>query len=142
VGFFEPPVASLGGAGEAARFMPEQLGLYEILRQRGAVHDNQRRRPAGRQMVKTFGDQFLAGAALPDDEHRPVQRRGAARPLDRVEKCQALADELFRSLHLAPTVGGKSHHLARFFTPPSTAKTLKFRNFAVFTNMARLLYCR
>ena len=50
-------------------------------------------------MVKTFGDQFLAGAALADDEHWPVQGRGAARALDRVEERQALTDELLRPLH-------------------------------------------
>src|SRR4051794_40846434 len=91
-------------------------------------------------MVQTFGNQFLARAALTDDEHWPVQRRSSACALDRVEKRQALADELFRSLHaLSPTVGGKSHHLARFFALFRTSKTLKFRNFAVSANVARLL---
>src|SRR3954447_3827039 len=93
-------------------------------------------------MVQTFGDQFLAGPALADDEHRPVQRRCPACALDCVEKREALADELFRSLHLAPTVGGKSHLLARFFAPLSTSKTVKFRNFTVFAGLARLLYGR
>ena len=89
VGFLEPAVAGLGGAGEAARLMPEQFGLDQIFGKRGAVHRHQRPRPARRQMVEPLGDQFLARAALADDQHRAVERRGAARPLDRVEKGQA-----------------------------------------------------
>ena len=44
--------------------------------------------------MQSLGDQFLAGAALADDEHRPVERRGAARALDRIEEWKALPDEL------------------------------------------------
>ena len=90
--------------------------------------------------METFGDQLLAGAALADDEHWPVERRSAARPLDRVEEGQALADELFRPLHNWPTVGGKSHHLARIFTAFSLAKLRISRKFGVSEKMARLLY--
>jgi hypothetical protein len=50
-------------------------------------------------MVKALGDQLLAGATLADHQHRPVKRRGAARPLDRVEKGQALANELIGPFH-------------------------------------------
>src|SRR4051794_26984567 len=50
-------------------------------------------------MVQPLGDQLLAGAALTDDEHRPVERRGAARPLDRIEKGGGLADQLGVAIH-------------------------------------------
>ena len=50
--------------------------------------------------MKTFGDQLLASPSFADDEHRPVERRGAARALDRIEKRKALADELVRPLHV------------------------------------------
>ena len=71
-------------------------------------------------MVKPLSDQFLAGAAVADDEHRAVKRRGTAGSLDRIEEGQALPDKLIRSLHglnskIRPTVGGKSHHLASIF---------------------------
>ena len=110
IGLLEPAVAGLGRAGEAARLVAEQLRLDQIFRQRRAVHHDQRPRPAGRQMVEPLGDQLLAGAALADDQHRPVERRGAARPLDRVEERKALPDELIRplqdpSLQMWPTVG-------------------------------------
>jgi hypothetical protein len=95
--------------------------------------------------VETLGDQFLAGAPFPDDEHGAIERRGAAPALDRVEERQALADELLCSFHLrsiriCPTVGGKSHHLARIFIRLRLAKSTKFREFALSLKLARLLY--
>jgi hypothetical protein len=53
-------------------------------------------------MVKTLGDQLLARSPLSDHEHRAIERRGSARPLDRIEERQALADELFRPLQDLP----------------------------------------
>src|SRR6185437_12057526 len=79
--------------------MAEQLGFDEVFRQGGAVHDDQRARPARRQMVETFGNQLLARSALADHEHRAVERCSTARALDCVEKRQALPDELVRPLH-------------------------------------------
>ena len=88
-----PPLASskrpgpgLGGAGECAGLVAEQFRLDQGLGQSGAIHDDQRPVPARGQMMQAFGDQLLAGAALADDEHRPVERRGAAGALDRVEE--------------------------------------------------------
>ena len=52
------------------------------------------------QVVKALGDQFLAGAALADHQDRTIERRGAARALDRVEEGQALPDELICPLHV------------------------------------------
>ena len=101
VRLLEAAVACLGRAGEASGLVTEQLRLDQILRQRGAVHDNQRAGPSGRQVVQTLGDQLLAGAALADHEHRSVERRGAARALDRVEEREALADELVRAFQLS-----------------------------------------
>ena len=46
VGFLEPAVASLRGAGEASRLMAEQLCFDQVFRQGGAVHDDQRPGPA------------------------------------------------------------------------------------------------
>ncbi len=39
--------------------------------------------------MEAFGDQFLAGPTLPDDQDRPSHRRGAAGPLPRIEKREA-----------------------------------------------------
>jgi hypothetical protein len=37
-------------------------------------------------VVETLGDQLLAGSALTDHQHRPVERCGAAGALDRIEE--------------------------------------------------------
>ncbi|WP_223276727.1 hypothetical protein [Sphingomonas daechungensis] len=61
--------------------------------------------------MKTFGDQLLACAALANDQDRAIKGRRTARPLDSIEKGQALPDELICPLHradnwcLAPSVG-------------------------------------
>jgi hypothetical protein len=125
--------------------MAEQLGFDEILGQSSAVHDDQRTGPAGREMVKAFGDQLLARSSLADHEHGAIERRGAARPLDGVEEGKALADELVRSLHnlspnFCPTVGGISHHLARIFDVFAEGNRQFFRNSALSPAMARSLY--
>jgi hypothetical protein len=35
-------------------------------------------------VVEPFGDEFLAGSSLANDEYRALQRSGPARPFDRV----------------------------------------------------------
>ena len=99
IGFLEAARPRLGGAGEGAGLVAEQFRLDQSLGQGRAVHDDQRPVPAGGQVVQALGDQLLAGAALADDEHRPVERRGAAGALDRVEEGGGLADELGVALH-------------------------------------------
>ena len=99
IGFLEPAGARLGGAGEGAGLVPEQLGLDQRLRQRRAVHHHQRLVPAGRQAVQTLGHQLLAGPALADHQYRSIQRRRAAGPFQRVEEGRRLADDLGRALH-------------------------------------------
>ncbi len=85
-------------------------------------------------MVKTLCDQFLASTPLADDENGTIERSGTARPLDGVEKGEALPDELFSALHvpcrskIRPTVGGKSHHLARIFALIFRSKNALFAN--------------
>jgi hypothetical protein len=69
-------------------------------------------------MVEALGNQFLAGAALPDYQYGPVERGCTARPLDRIEDRVALPDECFRPLH-TPTVGDEYHDLARYFARKS-----------------------
>ena len=78
-------------------------------------------------MVEPLGDQLLAGAALADHQHRAVERRGAARALDRVEEREALADELVCPLHRSPIqiltdCWWESHDLARIFERFRTRK--------------------
>jgi hypothetical protein len=69
-------------------------------------------------VVEALGDELLAGPALANDQHRPVERGGTAGALDCVENGVALADESFSTFHVSqiwPTVGAKCHELARYF---------------------------
>ncbi len=108
IGLLEAAGPGLGGAGEGSRLMAEQLGLDQGFGKRGAVHHDQRPVPARGQMVQALGDQLLAGAPLADDQHRAVERRGAAGPLHGIEEGGGLADEMSVALHC--------HDLAHFPT--------------------------
>jgi hypothetical protein len=113
VGFLEAARAGAGGAGEGPGLVPEKLGLDQGFGQGRAVHRDERFLPAGRQAVETLGDQFLAGSALADDQHRAAHGGGAAGALDRVEKGAGLADELNITFH-GPRFGIFSQDWARY----------------------------
>src|SRR5687768_18282045 len=89
-------------------------------------------------MVEPLGDQLLAGAALADYQHRAIERRGAARALDRIEKRKALPDQLTDPLHM-PTVGGKPHLLARYFNGFSAENCHFLQLSEIFGRLAHLL---
>ena len=55
---------------EGSPFVPEQLRLEELLRQRRAVDRDERTTRPRRALVDEAGDHFLAGPRLPRDEHR------------------------------------------------------------------------
>ena len=69
--------------------------------------------------MQALGDQFLARPAFSDHKHGTVERRGAACPLDRVEKGKTLPDELIGPLHspdnwcLTPPIGKMFHQKNR-----------------------------
>jgi hypothetical protein len=85
--------------------------------------------------MQTLGDQLLAGAALANHEHWAVQWRGAARPLDGVEKGKALPYELIGPLHVR--IVGVSHHpLARYFTSKRGENPRFFECFGIFATLA------
>ena len=61
--------------------------------------------------MEAFGDQFLARPALSDHQHRALQGRRAAGPLDSVEESERLPDELIVPLH-APQYSAEAQGLA------------------------------
>src|SRR5262245_9216638 len=80
----ECTLAKSVGAGKRAALMPKQLAFDKLLGQGSAVHGDERRIRPGSQPVKFMRDQFLARAALPDDEYaarnwRHTRNRGAQR---------------------------------------------------------------
>ena len=68
--------------------MAEQFGFDQGFGQRRAVHDDQGFAPARGQVMQPLGDQFLAGPALADHQHRAVEFGRPARQFDGVEKGQ------------------------------------------------------
>ena len=72
----------IGGAGECAADVAEQLALEERLDDRRAVHGDEALRRARPELVKCAGDELLAGAGLAGDERRARVRR---QPPDQAE---------------------------------------------------------
>ena len=86
VGELEAAGAAPDRAGERAGLVAEQLALEQGLRDRGGVQLDQRPLPARREVVQAGRDQLLAGAALADHQHRPVERRDARDLLHQIEE--------------------------------------------------------
>ena len=87
------PDVCLYRTGKRACFVPEKLGFQDRLGQCRAVDLYDAGFPAIGEVVQPRGDEFLAGAALPDDEHRFRQRRSAGHVLQHFEKHGCLADD-------------------------------------------------
>ena len=69
LGLHQQPGAVLAGVGERAPLVAEQLALQQGLGHRGAVDGHERPAPPLAAFVQRLGDQVLARAALPRDEH-------------------------------------------------------------------------
>src|SRR5205814_2092406 len=63
-GELEATLPRLRRAGEGAFHMPEQLRLEQVLRDRGAVHGDERSQRASRQPMHRLRDELLPGPAL------------------------------------------------------------------------------
>ena len=99
VRLFEAPDPCARRTGECAGFMAEQFGLDQRFGQCCAIERDQRFTPARAQAVEAFGDQFLAGAAFADHQHRTAHRCSAAGAFDRIQKHTRLSDELYVPVH-------------------------------------------
>ena len=84
----------LGGAGERAFFVAEQLALQQRLGDGGTVEADERPLAARAGEMDGAGDQLLARPAIAADQHRGVGRRDPADLL--VDACNggAVADQL------------------------------------------------
>jgi hypothetical protein len=93
VGRREQALAVLGGVGEGALDVAEQLVLEQALRDGGAVDHHERALVALRQVVDGARDQLLAGAALAVDRHGHVGRRHHGDALVQVLDPRGAADD-------------------------------------------------
>ena len=96
IGLLEAALPPLGGAGERAGLVAEQLGIQQVFRQRAAIHLHERLVPARRQIVQALGDQLLAGSALADHQDRALDQRRDRDALKAFQPRGGLADEFGR----------------------------------------------
>ena len=79
-GLLEAAGIAVGGAGEGAALVAEQLCLDQFARDRGHVDGNERTGAATAEIMQGARHQFLPGATFAVDHHREVRRR---QPRDR-----------------------------------------------------------
>ena len=89
----DPPLMR---AGERSFLVPEQLALNQFPRQTGAVHGHQRLPRPRAELMQGPGDQLLAGAAFPGDEHGGLGRRDLAHRLQNLLHRRRFADDIFQ----------------------------------------------
>ena len=88
----EQPRLVVGGAGERAAHVAEQLALEQRLDHRRAVDGDEAAVAARAGAMQRAGDQLLAGAGLAGDQRRPHVRRQAADQREQVLHQRAAAD--------------------------------------------------
>src|SRR6185295_19640284 len=93
IGELEAALAPIGGAGERALFVAEDLALEQRLGNRGAVDRDERKAGARAELMDGLRDQFLAGARLTRDEHRCAGRRRLLDDLVDLPHLRAVADD-------------------------------------------------
>ena len=71
-GLQKQSLRSAAGVGERAFDVPEKFAFQERVRQRRAIHGDERLLAAAAAAVQRLGDKLLAGAAFAHDEHRGV----------------------------------------------------------------------
>src|SRR5262245_42196001 len=86
---------------EGAFDVPEELALEQRLRDRGAVHGDERLAAARAAPVHRVSDQLLARSALARDENRSIRLRDAIDHFEDLAHRRARADELIETLCLA-----------------------------------------
>ena len=78
VGLLEAPAALRVRPGEGAALVPKQLRLEQVRRNRRGVERDEGAGGARAVLVQCAGDELLAGAGLPGDEHRDARARQAS----------------------------------------------------------------
>ena len=92
VGVLESALAEPVGPGECPGFVAEQFVVEQVLVQGGAVHGHERLGPPRAVGVQRLGGEFLAGAALAEDQDGRPGRGVRLEPGDHVVHPRAIAD--------------------------------------------------
>src|ERR1700686_4200579 len=90
----EPADARLRGPGERPSLVAEHLTLYQVTRDRRAVHPHEWFFAARAPIVNRAGDQFLSSARFSGDEHPSIGGRDARDHCAHIVHRTALADHL------------------------------------------------
>jgi len=101
VGLVEEPLLGLHGAGEGALDVAEELAFEERFREGGTVHGEKAPVDPGTGIMDEAGDEFLAGAALAEDQHIRIAVGDLPRQLDDFAEAGAAKDRLRRRLAIA-----------------------------------------
>ncbi len=94
IGLLKQPLLVVDRAGERTLAMTEQLGLKQVLGQGTAIDRNERRELPAAVEVQRAGDQFLAGAALAENQDRAVGVRHALDHFEHGLHGRRVADDL------------------------------------------------
>lgn len=98
MGTLEIALALPGGAGEGSGLVTEQLGFQQRFTHGGAVNLEEILFPAPGEKVQARRHQFLAGAALADDQYRFIERRHHGNMLLHFQKVGGLSDHSRRGV--------------------------------------------
>ncbi len=98
VGQLEAPLALVGGAGEGALLVTEELGLQQGLGQGGTVELDEGAVPAAAQVVDGPGDDLLAGAGLAPQQDSGLARRGLVHIGEHLLHALAVADDVLQAV--------------------------------------------
>src|SRR4051794_14625108 len=109
IGELEAALAAIGGAGERALFVAEDLALEQGLRNRGAVDRDEREAGARAELMNRLRDELLAGTRLTGDEHRCTRRRRLLDHLVDLPHLRAVADDRAEGAVLAQLAAQRLH---------------------------------
>jgi hypothetical protein len=98
IGRLKAPLPGRHCAGECAAHVPEQLGFHQVLRDRPAVHDDERPFFAIGAPVYLTREELLARAGLAGDQHVDICCGDLFHPAKHLLKARTAADDVAKLL--------------------------------------------
>ena len=103
VRLLEASDAAIGGAGERAANVPEQFAFNQGGGNGGAIDGDERTFSSRAVVVQGLRDQFLAGSAFTENQHRAVHRGGTLNLGENLLHLAGLSDDLVQPEFLVQT---------------------------------------